>query len=103
MPKSAMIRARVEPKLKDLAEKVLNEIGLTPTTAITMFYRQIATQGYLPIDLFVPNAETRRALREARAGGGRRFDSFEDMMRELDASDPPKKKRRTKRSPKARR
>ena len=103
MPKTAMIRARVEPKLKDLAEGVLNKIGLTPTTAITMFYRQIANQGYLSIDLFVPNAETRRALREARTGGGMRFSTFEDMMRELNAPEPPKKKRTTKRKPKARR
>ena len=103
MAKTAMIRARIEPKLKEIAESVLDEIGLTPTSAITMFYRQIATQRCLPIDLFVPNAETRRALREARTGGGMRFDTFEEMIRALDAPEPRRNKRLAKRKPKARR
>lgn len=37
MPKSAMIRARVEPDLKERAEAMLEDLGLSPTTAITLF------------------------------------------------------------------
>ncbi len=32
-----MIRARVEPELKDRAEARLEELGLTATSAITLF------------------------------------------------------------------
>ena len=103
MSKTAMIRARVEPELKDLAEEVLSELGLTPTTAITLFYSQIVAHRCFPYHLHIPNAETRRALREARAGGGTRVDSMEELIRMLDAPEPRKKKRLPRRKTKARR
>ena|SRR5216684_1871462 len=58
--KSAMIRARVEPELKDRAEAMLEELGLTATSAITLFYRQIIERRGLPFELRLPNATTRR-------------------------------------------
>jgi DNA-damage-inducible protein J len=70
MAKTAMIRARVEPELKDLAEEVLSGLGLTPTTAITLFYSQIVAHRCFPYHLHIPNAETRKALRDVRAGRG---------------------------------
>ena len=44
MPKTEMIRARVEPELKHAAEAVLKELGLTPTEGITLFYKQVTLQ-----------------------------------------------------------
>ena len=35
MSKIAFIRARVEPELKETAENVLHELGITPTQAVT--------------------------------------------------------------------
>ena len=68
MAKSEMIRARVEPDLKHEAEQVLTHLGLTPTEAITLFYRQVTLFGGLPFPVRIPNAATRRALADARAG-----------------------------------
>ena len=39
MAKTAMIRARVEPELKQEAEKVFTTLGLSATEAITLFYK----------------------------------------------------------------
>jgi len=97
MAKTAMIRARVEPKLKALAERVLGEIGLSPTSAITLLYRQIVAQRCLPLDLYVPNAETRRAMRDARAGRGIKADSVDELIRMLDAPEPRVKKKVSRR------
>src|SRR5260370_10347575 len=66
--KSAMIRARVEPELKHRAEAMLEQLGLTVTTAITLFYRQIIHHAGLPFDLRLPNTATRRAMHDARTG-----------------------------------
>lgn len=66
MLKTAMIRARMEPGLKTDAERVLAAIGLSPTEAIRIFYRQIALRGGLPFDVRIPNAATRAAMAEAR-------------------------------------
>lgn len=67
MSKTEMIRARVEPDLKRKAEGVLKTLGISPTTAITLFYRQVTLHRGLPFPVRVPNAETREAMRQARA------------------------------------
>jgi DNA-damage-inducible protein J len=68
MAKSEMIRARVEPGLKHEAEAVLKKLGITPTEAITMFYRQVRLYRGLPFPVRIPNAATRKALQAARRG-----------------------------------
>lgn len=40
--KTETIRARVEAKLKAEAEAVLDELGLTASDAIRLFYKQVA-------------------------------------------------------------
>lgn len=70
MAKTEMIRARVEPALKAKAEGVLEHLGLTPTEAITLFYRQVTLHRGLPFPVRIPKAATRKAMREARSGKG---------------------------------
>jgi len=65
MAKTATIRARLEPDLKQDAERILSTLGLSPTAAITLFYRQVTLQHGLPFPVRIPNAETREALRQA--------------------------------------
>lgn len=50
MAKTANVYARMEPELKEQAEHVLNAIGLAPSSAITMFYKQIILQQGLPFE-----------------------------------------------------
>jgi DNA-damage-inducible protein J len=56
MVKSAMIRARVEPALKEAAESILGELGLNSTQAITLFYREVVRRRGLPFELRLPPA-----------------------------------------------
>lgn len=50
MAKTANLYVRIEPGLKERAEQILNEIGLPPSSAITMFYKQVVMQRGLPFD-----------------------------------------------------
>ena len=68
MSKTETIRARVEPEIKRRAESVLRELGLSPTEAIRMFYRQVILRRGLPFAAEIPNAETQAAVREAIEG-----------------------------------
>jgi len=68
MSKTAMVRARVEPDLKDHAEHVFHRLGLNATQAITMFYRQVELRDGLPFDVVVPTATTKRTLEASEAG-----------------------------------
>ena len=49
-----MIRARVEPRLKKEAEEVLAELGLRPSEAVSVYYRQIVLRRGIPFDVVVP-------------------------------------------------
>ena len=67
-PKTDMIRARIDPDLKVRAEAILQAVGLNASDAIRLFYSQITLHQGLPFDVRIPNAETREAIRDARAG-----------------------------------
>ena len=98
MPKSAMIRARVEPTLKERAEAMFEEMGLSPTTAITLFYRQVVQSQGLPFMLRIPNAVTRRAMRDAETGRRLiRAESLESLREKLDAGDERRARPRKRR------
>ena len=85
MAKTAMIRARVEPELKQQAEKYFSALGLSTTEAITLFYRQVTVHRGLPFAVRIPNDETIAAMRQARDREGLdEYSSLEDMKAELD-------------------
>ena len=68
MSKTATVRARLEPKLKDYVESVFHRLGLNSTQAITIFYRQVELRGGLPFDVAIPTPTTRRTFDATDAG-----------------------------------
>ncbi len=68
MSKSAMLRARLEPELKTHAEAIFSRLGLNPTQAITIFYRQVELHQGLPFSVAVPSAATSRTFDATDAG-----------------------------------
>ena len=68
MAKTAVVRARIEPQLKNNAEYVLRELGLSPTQAVTMFYRQIEMRRGLPFAVEIPNDVTVQTFQDTDAG-----------------------------------
>jgi DNA-damage-inducible protein J len=65
MAKTAMIRARTEPSLKNEVDGILEKLGMTSSEAINMFYRQVKLRKGLPFDVRIPNKETLRAMKDA--------------------------------------
>ncbi|MEW5829291.1 MAG: type II toxin-antitoxin system RelB/DinJ family antitoxin [Chloroflexota bacterium] len=68
MSKTTMITARIDPELKRETEKVLKELGLTTSQAITLFFNQISLRKALPFAVAIPNTETAQAIEKALAG-----------------------------------
>ncbi len=68
MSKTATIRARVQPELKNKAEDVFRRLGLTTTQAIALFYKQVELRDGLPFDIVIPNKTTRRTFASTDAG-----------------------------------
>ena len=67
MAKTAMVRARIEPILKDRAEQIFQSLGLSATQAITLFYRQVELSKGLPFKVVIPNRTTRKTFEDTDA------------------------------------
>jgi len=52
--KSANLYARIEPEVKEQAEKILAALGITASNAINMFYKQIILHKGLPFEVKIP-------------------------------------------------
>jgi DNA-damage-inducible protein J len=82
--KEAMIRARIEPSLKNDVEKIFGELGLSTTEAITLFYNQVRIYHGLPFRVLIPNQETLKAMQDAKERKGMvTFDTAEDAFEYL--------------------
>jgi DNA-damage-inducible protein J len=68
MGKTAMVRARIRPKLKAQAEAVFHRLGLNATQAITLFYSQVELHRGLPFEIAIPTSTTRRTFEATDAG-----------------------------------
>ncbi len=68
MTKTSTVRARIKPDLKDSAEQVFRELGLNPTQAITLFYKQVELRHGLPFDVVIPSESTRKTFEDTEAG-----------------------------------
>jgi DNA-damage-inducible protein J len=80
--KTALIHARIEPQIKQKAEGVLKKLGLTPTEAIRIFYRQISLHGGLPFPVEIPNELTSSTLEKSRRGQDlQEFKSLEALFK----------------------
>ncbi len=96
MARTSNIFARVEPEIKDQAEKVLDQLGIPMSNAIGLFLRQVVLQRGIPFDIKLPqreplsvgnlceerfNAEIERGLADLAAGRIASADSVADRMR----------------------
>ncbi len=52
--KSANLYVRIEPEVKEQAEKILSALGVPASSAINMFYKQIILQRGIPFDVTLP-------------------------------------------------
>ena len=55
--KKARIQIQVDQSLKDNAEEILDNLGMTPTAAVTMLFKRIVATDSFPIDLTLTDRE----------------------------------------------
>ena len=84
------VTIRMDSDLKTQADKLFAELGMSLTTAITIFAKQAVREQKIPFDvsLNVPNAETIEALNEfnkmiSDKETYSRYDSFDDLLKEV--------------------
>jgi DNA-damage-inducible protein J len=67
MATSTMLHVRVDDETKTQAVEALSAMGLTVSDAVRILLKRVVADQALPLELKVPNAETRAAIEESRA------------------------------------
>jgi DNA-damage-inducible protein J len=84
MMKTATIRARIEPDLKNEVDGILSRLGLSASETILLLYRQIQLRQGLPFAVALPNKLTAKTLRESKSGKNvRSFTSKKELYADL--------------------
>lgn len=84
MLKTATIRARLSPTLKEEVEETLSTLGLTVSDAIQLMFHQIQLRKGLPFEVVIPNDLTTKVLRSSKKGKGvEKFSSKKDLYADL--------------------
>ncbi len=63
--RSSMLHVRVDDETKEQATAALGAMGLSISDAVRLFLRRVVADQAFPLELRVPNAETRSAMAEA--------------------------------------
>ena len=79
------VRARIDTATKNRAADALAAMGLSISDAIRLLMLRIADERRLPFEVKVPNARTRKAIAELEAGKGKRSNSVEALLADLNA------------------
>lgn len=85
MAQSSMLHIRVDDETKTQATEALTAMGLSMSDAVRIFLKRVVNDQAFPLELKVPNAETRAAMEEARAMMKARQARFESTDTLFDA------------------
>jgi DNA-damage-inducible protein J len=64
---TSMLHVRVDDEIKAQATEALAAMGLSVSDAVRLFLHRVVIDQAFPLELKVPNAETRAAMEESRA------------------------------------
>ena len=82
-----MLHVRIDDRLKAEATAALEAIGLSTSDAVRLLFHRIVADQAFPLELKVPNAETRAAMAESAEilrAGRLRFKDADALFADLD-------------------
>ena len=86
------VTIRMDKNLKKQADQIFGELGMSFTTAVTLFTKQCVRDKKIPFEICLePNQTTLNALNELRAMMSnkkeyKRYDSIEQAMEDIEKS-----------------
>jgi DNA-damage-inducible protein J len=87
MANSSMLHVRVDDEIKTQASEALATMGLSVSDAVRILLKRVVNDQAFPLELKVPNTQTRKAMAEARAmarAHAGRFDSADALIDDLE-------------------
>jgi DNA-damage-inducible protein J len=82
-----MLHVRVDDEVKAQASEALESMGLTVSDAVRILLKRVVNDQAFPLELKVPNAQTRNAIAESRAmmkARRVRFETAQALIDDLD-------------------
>ena len=86
----AKINVRIDSNVKEKAEEVFAHLGITPTSAISLFYNQVIRTNSIPFELKadLPNDKTLSAINEVEEMEKspekfKGYDDIDSLMKDL--------------------
>ena len=87
MPANAVVRARIDARVKEEAAAIYAAAGLTLSDAFRMLLMRTVAERALPFEPLMPNAETVEAMKSARRGKLVTVGSIDNLLADLHADD----------------
>lgn len=84
---NAVVRARINEKVKNQAAAVLETMGLTVSDAFRLLLVKVAAEKTLPFEIHAPNATTVAAMKAGKRGEVAKFKSVKELMADLSEGD----------------
>lgn len=94
MTESSMLHVRIDNEVKAKATAALQAMGLSASDAVRLLFYRIAADQAFPLELKVPNAETRAAMEESQRMLAERRARFADAQALIDDLDRQAKQAR---------
>jgi DNA-damage-inducible protein J len=83
MASDTVVRARIDSDTKRDATAALDAMGLSVSDAIRLLMVRIAEEQRLPFEIKVPNAASVASMEELDRGGGKRFNTIDELFDDL--------------------
>jgi DNA-damage-inducible protein J len=83
MHKTATVNTRIDPLLKERAENILHQVGLSAAEAVRLFYTQICLHKGLPFEARIPNKASIQAMKDAANRKTKKASRIDDIFENL--------------------
>lgn len=81
--KTGTINVKIDPETKEEASQILEKLGLSISTLVTMMLKQVVNFRGIPFAIKLPDDVTMRAIEQLEAGKGVKFNNVEDLLKDL--------------------
>ena len=87
MAHTTMLHVRVDDEIKAQASEALASMGLSVSDAVRILLKRVVNDQAFPLELKVPNVQTRAAIKESRAkmkARAARFNSADALINDIE-------------------
>ena len=84
MSKSAIIQARIDPELKEKAQKIFDALNISMSEAISIYLTQVTLHRGIPFEIRIPNEITLTTIKETEERKSLHFaDTVDELFKDL--------------------